>query len=70
MRTRREVLIGATVSAITANSVVAGSMPTVSDILRDLEVALHREVAGLTKVQIEFRPTDTRVPLLVHAYRI
>lgn len=70
MRTRRQVLVGAAVSAIVAKTANAGSAPRVSEILPELEKALQRELPGLTKIEIDFCPEDLRVPLVVHAFRI
>lgn len=70
MRTRREVLIAAAAGVVTVSAAKADEAPTISDILPELERALRRELPGLTKVQIDFHPTDKKLPLLVHAFRI
>lgn len=70
MRTRREVMIAAAAGIVTVRAANADETPTVSDILPELERALRRELPGLTKVQIDFRPKDKQIPLMVHAFRV
>jgi regulator of RNase E activity RraA len=70
MRTRREVLIAAAAGVVTVGAEKADEISKLTDILPELERALMRELPGLRKVQIEFRPADEQIPLMIHAYRI
>ncbi len=70
MRTRREVLIAAAAGVVTVSAAKADETPKISEILPELERALMRELPGLTKVQIDFRPADKQIPLMVHAFRV
>ncbi|WP_322884220.1 hypothetical protein U8C35_07640 [Sinorhizobium medicae] len=70
MNRREFISFAAAAGAVTApKDSAANEGKNFAALLRELEDGIRREMPGVTRIEIECRPEDAKMPLMVFAYR-
>lgn len=67
---RREFFsLAAAGAAVAPNVSAAQHSKDLAGLLTDLQIAIRSEIPGVTRIEVECRPEDARMPLMIFAYR-
>lgn len=67
---RREFISFSAAGAVIAPDIVAAKQgKNLASLIQDLEAAIRDEMPGVNRVEINCRPEDAKMPLMIFAYR-